>query len=587
MNGTGNRRIARQLLRHALAGALALPAAAWAQAPDSGAIGEALRSAAEPMVAPLARRGVAAGRASLHELYDARGYQPLWTSSGRPTAAAGAVVAFLRTVEQRGLRPADYDAVPLGIEAAALTAVDPAMRDAPRIARFDLSMSRAVMQLLAHLHAGRVDPRALRFELPETHRATDLVALTVAVSEAADPAAAIAAAEPRYAGYAALLGGLARYRSLAADSTLRAPALPASPVRPGDALGTVPALRRFLTALGDYPATRDSAVPADSTRYTPDLVTAVERFQRRHSLEPDGVIGRETVRQLRLPLTQRVRQIELTLERWRWLPDVPPERYAVVNIPGFHLLVFEHDSTAAHPLLEMSVIVGQAAGRHGTPIFTGTMEEVVFRPFWDVPPSIARKELIPRIRREPGYFDSEGFEIVRGGADDAPPYAPTGDNLDRVLAGTLRLRQRPGGLNALGLVKFVFPNSHNVYLHGTPAQELFARTRRDFSHGCIRIANPVALAELVLRDQPGWGPAAIDSAMHGDRSIHVRVADPVAVFILYATAVARPDGSVSFYPDLYRHDAALARTLQLASRSAHRGPVAPDSGLGARALSHR
>ena len=568
MSGSGNRWIARGVLLSALAGACVLPVAGGAQAPDSATIGDALRALAEPQAAPLARRGVATGRASLRAVYAGNGFQPLWTAGGRPTAQALAVIALLRTVDERGLRPADYDALPLGEEGAALSGANPPVTDASRVARFDLAMSRAVMRLLAQLHAGRVDPHDLRFELPETHRDADLATLAIAVSSAGDPAAAIAAAEPRYAGYAALLGGLARYRALAADTTVRAPALPAISVRPGGALGAAPALRRFLTALGDYRPVSDSAVPADSARYTPELVAAVEAFQRRHSLEPDGVIGRETVRQLRIPLAQRVEQIELTLERWRWLPDVPPERYAVVNIPGFRLLMFEHDSTAAHPLLEMSVIVGQAAGRHGTPIFTDTMEEVVFRPFWDVPPSIARKELIPLIRREPGYFDSEGFEIVRGGADDAAPYPPTSDNLDRVAAGTLRLRQRPGGINALGLVKFVFPNSYNVYLHGTPAQELFARTRRDFSHGCIRIANPVALAELVLRDQPGWDPAAIDSAMHGDRTVHVRIDHPVAVFILYATAVARADGSVSFYPDLYRHDAALARALQRAGRSA-------------------
>lgn len=566
MNGTGIGWIARGVLLSAVAGAWALPAAARGQAPDGAIVGAALRSLAEPQAAPLARRGVATGRASLRVLYATNGYQPLWTTSGRPTAQARAVIALLRAAEDRGLRAADYDAAPLGAEWADLAAASPLVSDAPRIARFDLSLSRAVMRLLAQLHAGRVDPRALRFHLPETHRDADLAALTIAVSSAADPAGTITAVEPRYAGYAALLRALARYRALAADSTVRAPALPATAVRPGGTLGAAPALRRFLTALGDYRPVSDSGIPADSTRYTPGLVAAVETFQRRHSLEPDGVIGRETVRQLRIPLAQRVEQIELTLERWRWLPDVPPERYAVVNIPGFRLLVFEHDSTAAHPLLEMSVIVGQAAGRRGTPVFTGTMEEVVFRPFWDVPPSIARKELIPRIRREAAWFDSEGFEIVRGGADDARSYPPTGENLERVAAGTLRLRQRPGTINALGLVKFVFPNSHNVYLHGTPAQELFARTRRDFSHGCIRVENPVALAEFVLRAQPGWDRAAIESAMHGDRTVHVRIDHPVAVFILYATAVARADGSVSFYRDLYRQDAALARALHPAAR---------------------
>ena len=537
------------------------PRAARAQQSDSVALADALRAVGAELAAPLARRGVAVGRASLRALYAANGDRPLWTANGRPTAQALALVAFLGSVDERGLRPADYGAGPLGREAAAAADAAAALPDASSAARFDLSLSRAAMRLLAHLHAGRVDPAALRFELPETHQATDLAGLTIALSRATDPAAAIAAAEPRYAGYAALLAGLTRYRSLAADSTVRAPALPAAPVRPGDALGAAAALRRFLIAVGDYDTLGDSATHADDMHYSRDLVAAVEHFQRRHALEPDGIIGRETVRQLRVPLAQRVQQIELTLERWRWLPDVPPERYAVVNIPGFHLLVFEHDSTASHPLLEMSVIVGQAAGRHGTPIFTGTMAEVVVRPFWDVPLSIARKELVPRIIREPGYFDSEGFEIVRGSSDDAATYPPTSDNLGRVASGTLRLRQRPGTINALGLLKFVFPNSHNVYLHGTPAPELFARTRRDFSHGCIRIADPAALAELVLRDQPEWNRAAIDSAMRGDRTIHVPLAQPVAVFILYATTVAQPDGSVAFYPDLYRHDAALARAL--------------------------
>jgi murein L,D-transpeptidase YcbB/YkuD len=210
----------------------------------------------------------------------------------------------------------------------------------------------------------------------------------------------------------------------------------------------------------------------------------------------------------------------------------------------------------------MKVIVGQAEGRHGTPVFAGTMREVVFNPYWDVPPSIARKELLPLIRRIPDYVARESLEVVRGDDDDAIIYPPTAANLARVSSGMLRLRQRPGSINALGPVKFVFPNSYNVYLHGTPATELFAETRRDFSHGCIRIEDPLGLAQLVLRDQEGWDRAAIESAIAAGRTLRVNLARPVAVFVLYATVVVR-DGRTYFYPDVYGHDAALARALDV------------------------
>jgi murein L,D-transpeptidase YcbB/YkuD len=210
----------------------------------------------------------------------------------------------------------------------------------------------------------------------------------------------------------------------------------------------------------------------------------------------------------------------------------------------------------------MNVIVGQAEGRRNTPVFTATMREVVFRPYWDVPPSIARNELIPRLRRDHGLADRDGYEIVRGGDFDARVYAMTGANLDRVARGSLRLRQRPTELNALGPVKFVFPNPYNVYLHGTPARQLFAETRRDFSHGCVRIEDPAALAELVLRGQPGWDRAAIDSAMVGERTRRIPVARPWDVYMLYATAIVGDDGVTHFYPDVYGHDAALERALE-------------------------
>jgi murein L,D-transpeptidase YcbB/YkuD len=250
------------------------------------------------------------------------------------------------------------------------------------------------------------------------------------------------------------------------------------------------------------------------------------------------------------------------MERWRWLPDTVPSRAIVVNVPAFRLYAFERDGSLATPVVRMNVVVGEAESGNGTPLFTGTMREVVFQPYWDVPPSIARTEMLPKIRRDTGYLEREQLEIVRGGDHDAVVFPPTPENLRRVAEGTLRIRQRPGPLNSLGPVKFLFPNRYNVYLHGTPAPELFARSRRDFSHGCIRLEDPAALARWALDGQAGWDSSAVATAMTtGRQSRRVRLARPVQVYMLYATAVAEDDGSVRFHSDIYGHDATLLRAL--------------------------
>ena len=517
-----------------------------------------------------------AEREALARLYRASDAPPLWCSvPAGATRQAVAAMDVLGAAETRGLPAARYGVDSLRALAASAGA-SPA--DA---ARFDVALSRTVVRLLADLHMGRVDPAAVRFDLPNVHDRVDLAALAATVARATDVASAVSSVEPPYAGYHALEHALARYRVLAADTSLRPPHRAARTIRPGDSYAGAPALARLLVALGDLdPGAARAGTPRDAAgvpRYDAGLVDAIVRFQRRHGLDPDGAIGPATNAALGVPLARRVRQIELTLERWRWLPDTPPDRYVVVNIPGFRLYAFEHDSAASRPLLAMNVIVGQAEGRHDTPVFTGVMREVVFRPYWDVPPSIARKELIPQFRRSPESFAEEEYEIVRRNTADVPAttFAPTSQNFARVLAGELRLRQRPGENNALGLVKFVFPNPYNVYLHGTPAQSLFAHSRRDFSHGCIRTEHPTELAELVLRDQPPWNREAMDSVMNGDRTVHVPIVRPLTVFVLYATAAVDGTGEVRFYPDLYRHDAALERALGLPPITARPTSAAP------------
>jgi murein L,D-transpeptidase YcbB/YkuD len=256
----------------------------------------------------------------------------------------------------------------------------------------------------------------------------------------------------------------------------------------------------------------------------------------------------------------RVRQIELALERLRWLPHPPPGPLLIANVPAFRLVAFRSPSDE-RPVLQMGIVVGRAA-RTQTPLFAGELRQVIFRPAWYPPASIVRNEILPALGRDPTYLARQSMELVAAGHDASPALAPTAENLVRLRAGRVAVRQRPGPGNALGLVKFVFPNEHRVYMHDTPAKALFARERRDFSHGCIRVERPVELAEFVLSRPPGvWTPRGIRAAMNGARTLGVDVVPPIPVLIYYTTAIVRADGAVEFFDDVYGLDAALDRAL--------------------------
>jgi murein L,D-transpeptidase YcbB/YkuD len=259
----------------------------------------------------------------------------------------------------------------------------------------------------------------------------------------------------------------------------------------------------------------------------------------------------------------KVRKIELTLERWRWLPafTTPP---IIVNIPQFRLFAFRTTADRAADILQMDVIVGRTFPRTRTPVFVADMTSVIFRPYWDVPRSITLHEELPRIRRNPAYLAAQHLEIVMGATDSAAPLPPTAASIRLLASGAARLRQRPGPDNALGLIKFDLPNRYSVYLHSTPAQQLFRRRRRAFSHGCIRVSDPVALAVYALRDTPGeWTPARIEAAMNGTQTRRVKLRHPIRVIILYGTVLAKEDGEVLFFHDLYGQDRRLERLLGL------------------------
>jgi murein L,D-transpeptidase YcbB/YkuD len=308
--------------------------------------------------------------------------------------------------------------------------------------------------------------------------------------------------------------------------------------------------------VGDLPT--DAALPSDMKTYSGPLVDAVKRFQRRHGLDADGRLGASTIKQLNVPLQDRVLQLQLTLERWRWLPaefSAPP---IIVNIPDFRLRALDENNKV---VMDMRVVVGKAM-RTQTPVFTRDMTYVVLRPYWNVPPSILRSEIVPAIQRDRGYIARKNYEVTTQDGEVVTAGQISDEVLAQLRAGKLAVRQKPGPANALGLVKLIFPNEHSVYLHSTPSQSLFSRSRRDFSHGCIRVEKPAELTTWVLRNNPDWTLEKVQQGMQsGTDDKTVRLAKSVPIFIVYGTALAYENDEVHFTDDIYGHDAKLAAVL--------------------------
>jgi L,D-transpeptidase YcbB len=360
--------------------------------------------------------------------------------------------------------------------------------------------------------------------------------------------------EPPFAGYKRTLQVLQRYMELARNDDREQLPMPAKTVEPGSPYDGTPRLTRLLHLLGDLP---ESATTESSDLYTDSLVAAVRHFQARHGLTPDGRLGAETVKQMNVPLSFRVEQLRLTLERWRWVPHEFPRPPIVVNIPEFRLRAYDKNGIA----LMMNVIVGKAY-RHETPVFERDMKYVVFRPYWNVPPSIQRSEIVPAIRKDRDYVAKKGYEVITPQGSVVTSGAISDDILQQLAAGKLQVRQKPGPSNALGLVKLIFPNEYNVYLHSTPSPQLFSQSRRDFSHGCIRVEKPAQLVAWVLRDNPGWSLERVRAAMeNGKDNVQINLVNPVPVLIIYGTAVVDEQYVVHFFNDLYGYDAALEKLL--------------------------
>lgn len=477
--------------------------------------------------------------------YTQREFAPAWIRDAAPKGQMEDLIEALQQSAREGLDPEVYSATMIEeLRAAATKGVltDPGFEPG-EAGRLDVWLTYLYLKHAADLANGISD---LATADPRWHIKPETFDPLAHLTDALERDRIVESFEdllPDHREYTALREALARYREMAEAGGW--PTVPDSlRLKPGQTHADVPALAQRLAASGDL--TGDTSM----TAYGGELQAAVQRFQARHGLADKGLIGAETVAALNVPVEVRLRQIALNLERWRWLPRELGERYLLVNVPEMRLRIHEEGSVP----LSMDVIVGTKATQ--TPIFSDVMSSVVFSPYWNIPDSIAQGETLPAMIKDPAYLARNNMEIVDQAGKVVSPASMDMDALDNY-----RFRQRPGAKNSLGLVKFMFPNEFNVYLHDTPTESLFARAGRAFSHGCVRVAEPLSLAQYALRDQPEWTTEAITEAMNAGTEKHVKLSTPLPVYLGYWTASVDETGVVHFLPDVYGIDAAQSTRL--------------------------
>jgi murein L,D-transpeptidase YcbB/YkuD len=457
---------------------------------------------------------------------------------GRPRKRLDMLLGALSASGREGLDPRDYDVERLSSlrSSAGKLFGQPALSGA---AALDLEIAATYMFLKygSHLTAGRVDPTDVDPYWHVQQERPDLLNALDRASDRGEVEQVLRELRPADPQYAALQDALARYRDVASRGGW--PVVPANAgLKRGARDGSVVALRRRLAATGDLPSTRGEDPAFDSV-----VEQGLKRFQRRHGLPDDGMLGEDTLAALNVPIEARIEQILLNLERWRWLPRLLGARHVRVNVPAYRLDVVEYGRIA----MTMRVVVGKPD--NPTPIFSDRMTHLIFSPYWNVPERIAREETMPQIARDPAYLERNNMEVVSTSGEVLDP-----ETVDWTSEDEFRIRQRPGAANALGYVKFMFPNEFNVYLHDTPADRLFALDERGFSHGCVRVERPVELARYVLRNRTEWTPTRIQEAMHAGVERTVNLEEPIPVHIVYGTAWVDEVGVTNFREDVYGHD---------------------------------
>ncbi|HEX4962998.1 MAG TPA: L,D-transpeptidase family protein [Thermoanaerobaculia bacterium] len=482
--------------------------------------------------------------------YQRRGFAPAWSSeAGADAESSGELLAVIEDSVYDGLRPNDYHPADLKRRLEAVrTHPDP-----NEFAELDLLLTDVFLNLASDLRYGRVNPRTRAGCEPpgpatkEPPSEPDLPAMLDSALKERRVRSVLEELAPQTEAYKTLRLAVAFYRGIVARGGW--PLVPAGPtLHPGDRNPRVAALRERLEA-------SSFVDPAAGGRdlFDAPLQAAVRAFQERNGLEPDGGVGKGTLAALNVPAADRLKQIEVNLERWRWLPRDLGDRYIMVNTAGFLLDVVEE----GRGVLGMRVVVGKPYTK--SPTFSGKMTYLVIDPYWNVPSSIVTKEIVPHMRRDPGYLTHEGMEVTtsRGGA----PVSPASIDWQKTSGAGLVVRQKPGPKNALGRYKFIFPNSFDVYLHDTPSRSLFQRAERSFSHGCIRLEKPLDLALYLLQDEPAWTPESLKAAVAAGKERVVTLHHPIPVHLAYWTVWVDDAGVVQFRKDLYERDKPLLEML--------------------------
>ena len=492
-------------------------------------------------------------KAEFGKFYVANGDSLVWVPNGQVRPQALAVIEVLKNANSRGLDPEDYDGPRWPARILKLQQ-SPSEQD---LVSFDTALTVSAMRYVRAVHVGRANPKQFNFQFDNGESQFGLADfLQSKVANATDPAAEIEKLEPPFPGYRKLLALLPVYEGYASKDDGEKIQTTVKTIRPGDPYPSLARLGRFLQTIGDIPLT--TQLDPSATIYEGAFVEGVKHYQDRHGENPTGNLDTRTINELNTPPWVRIAQIKLTLERWRWIPrsfNAPP---VVVNLPEFRLRAMNPDGTVS---FYKKVIVGKAYG-HKSPVFEKEIQYVIFRPYWEVPSSIQRNELLPHIRKDPNYVAKNNFQVVTMKGDVVTESAVSADVLEGLESGRLRVRQKPGPSNSLGLVKIIFPNPDNVYLHGTDEPKLFSQDERDFSHGCIRVDQPADLVAWVLRNTPGWDLERVKATMNGDQeNLQVNLVKRIPVLIVYGTAAVNEENQIRFFDDVYGYDADLQKSL--------------------------
>lgn len=487
--------------------------------------------------------------------YAQRLYEPVWVSESGPLPQVSGMVRAIREADAEGLNPRDYHIEIIASlyekvsnERAAGTKMNPGL-----LIDLEFMLTDAYLLYGSHLVNGRINPETYDPEWKIEYGETNVLEILSAACSDGRFVESLENLKPKHSRYLKLREARLKYQKIADGGGW--PAIgEGPPIKAGSSDPRTIHIRERLEIEG-YAV---PSPPGDTSIYDKPLMETVQEFQRHYGLEPDGVVGPETIGAMNVTARQRTRQIALVMERWRWLPRRLGPKYIRVNIANFKLAVLQDEKS----VLDMKVIVGRTYRQ--TPVFAGKMTYIVLSPYWNVPQNIAVKDKLPLIRKDPGYLTKNSMKVFSGWGADAREIDPWTIDWSNVTAKNFNywLRQDPGPENALGKVKFMFPNEYNVYLHDTPSRELFDRAVGAFSSGCIRLSKPIELAEFLLQDTGEWDGKKIMEVVDKRIETMVRLKEPIPVYLIYSTVLVNEDGSLDFRNDIYGRDKKLDQAMK-------------------------